>query len=371
MADPISLPSTSTSTTKKSYTPQEAADLGLGWVDVNNPNYGQAGYVGSEAQPTQQSPGTVAGSGTLAPSNQPTLQPSQAPQVSPFPSFSMTRPALTQPSVGVFGQPTPNAATGGNPQFLPQQNTLQGAVQQALMGMLAQRPGEVSITDPTIAPQAAAYKTARSQAQQEERSALAERAAAQGLGDSGAMDVGIGQGYQQAGQDIAAFNAGLIGQEVAARRDDIQKALGLASQLGLADQADALRRELANLDAQLKTQGFGVTQEGYNLQRQLAGLDNETKRYLAELDAQLRREGYSTQDRLAQLDAAVRQSGIDTQGNLGALDAAIRLQLGQGQLGLGYAQLGTQNQQFYDQLGFNIGSKQSDLDQAILSFMAG
>ena len=34
---------------KKNYTPQEAAQLGLGWVDVNNGNYGKAGFVGSEA----------------------------------------------------------------------------------------------------------------------------------------------------------------------------------------------------------------------------------------------------------------------------------------------------------------------------------
>jgi hypothetical protein len=293
----------------------------------------------------------------------------------------------------------------GPPANTPQ-SELQQALQQSLMEQLG-RGFDVNVTDPEIAAQANAYRAARTRSGEAQRSALAERLSAQGLDDSGLMDTELRSILESQGQDIAEYEAGLVGEELTRRREDIRAAMGMAQQQGQFDQAERLQRELANIDAQLRQQGIDVSRESLSLQRDLGRLDAQTRTYLGNLDAQLRREGYSTQERLAQLDAEVRRLGINTQGNLGALDIALRrelgigglnlgllealmqnqqfgadlalrgelgrgqLGLGQGQLDLGFLNAMLGNQQFYDDLGFRIGAEENDLNQALYAALGG
>jgi hypothetical protein len=201
------------------------------------------------------------------------------------------------------------------------------------------------------------------------------------------------------GQNIGEYNAGLVSDEQAARRGDLTSALGMANELGMFKEKNALERDLANintqtkydlanLNAELETAGlsveerlgimsnelrkYGIDIEGnlgllntvldnefnyaqLKVQTDIANLDSQTKIAIANLDAKLRREGVSAQERMAALDAEVRKYGIDTQGNLGHLEVALRKELGLGQLNLGLLNALLGNQQFNDGLGWDMG----------------
>lgn len=135
-----------------------------------------------------------------------------------------------------------------------------------LMGRAEQPVGDMSGD-----PRAAAYQRARLLGAQRERGALAERAAYTGLNSggagSGAFETGI-QGIQEAaGEDIAGQQAGLVGEEMQARRDDLQRALSIASSVGARDQEAQLRMQLANMDEAFRRAQLG--QQGSQFQQQL------------------------------------------------------------------------------------------------------
>jgi DNA-binding protein YbaB len=116
--------------------------------------------------------------------------------------------------------------------------------------------------------------------------------------------------------------------------------MGLAQQAGLADEANNLQREIANLDARLQTRGQDISREGLSLQNNLANLDASTRIYLGDLNAQMQQQGVSAQERMARMDAELRRHGIDVQGNLGLMDTVLRGQLGNRQIDLDYDRLG-------------------------------
>ena len=147
------------------------------------------------------------------------------------------------------------------------------------------------------------------------------------------------------------------------------QAVQVASAMGMQQEEADLRRQLANLDAQLQTRGQDISREGLQLSRDLANLESRDKQYLADLDADLRRQGYGLQERLAMMDAELRQLGINTQGNLGELEIALRRELGFGQLNLGLLQTMLQNSQFNDRLGFDIGQYQSLLNSEVMKYL--
>lgn len=160
---------------------------------------------------------------------------------------------------------------------------LQQALRDQLLKIMGQ--GQPSIGDPTLAPQSAAYAAARNRGAQNERAALAERAAFTGLNSggqgSGAFDTGI-QGIQEnAGQDIAANDASLVGQEVQARRAQLMQALDLANAVGARTEATALQRELASMDNQYRYSALNENarqsnnQLGFNYDQLQAVLDRQ------------------------------------------------------------------------------------------------
>lgn len=79
---------------------------------------------------------------------------------------------------------------------------------------------------------------------------------------------------ERQGQAAGAFEAEVIGREIAARRDEIAQSLQLYGSLMTADQQMALQRELAQLNASLQREGYGI-------QRQQLGQAND--QFLREL----------------------------------------------------------------------------------------
>lgn len=123
-------------------------------------------------------------------------------------------------------------------------------------------------TDPNLQPQAAAYRRARERGAQQERAQAAERAAQQGLlaggQGSGAFETQI-QGIREgAGEDIAGYEAGLVGQEVNARRNDLMNALQLANAIGARDQAAQIQQKLTEMDSQYKYAALGQNQRQFD-----------------------------------------------------------------------------------------------------------
>jgi len=115
-----------------------------------------------------------------------------------------------------------DADAGGGPLF------------QAILGLLRRGEKGVSKSDPNIAEPTAAYRAQAEHSGRQARSAMAERAAQQGLNSggagSGAFDSGIRSMLEQQGRDVGSYQGGLVGHEIDARRGDVRDALSLGNQ---------------------------------------------------------------------------------------------------------------------------------------------
>jgi hypothetical protein len=346
---------------------------GSGWTQSDEG--APAGTPGAGSAPPPAPP--AAGEGPTTPPGEPqrpsAMPPSPPPAQTPAPSIPLgptgqpqasTSPT-TQPGVpGQNGRVTAPGLIDASQQTVPTvDDPIDAAFRQELLELLGRDPDNVSLTDADIAPQQRASQAAIERAALKNRAGLMERASAEGMADSEGVRAQGRAIESQAGRDIASSDAALLTQSMTARREQLNQALQIANARGMQQQANDLQRQIANLDAQLQTRGQDISREGLQLQRDLAGLDTNTKQYLADLDAKLRREGYGTQERLAQLDAEVRKLGINTQGNIGNLEIALRRELGIGELNLGLLQALLQNQQFNNGLGVDIGKWQSILNK--------
>lgn len=235
---------------------------------------------------------------------------------------------------------TPNTVGG---EFQRSQGPVQDAFRAALLNALNTDTNAVTLQDPSLAPAFGAFSAERQRAAQRAQEASAERLGASGLASSGARG---GEGLQidqGAGQDIAAYGAGLVRDEQAARRDLLTNAMTTAGELGMAEEQNRLALQVAIMDTNVEYARIAQTELGRYATIAIAKLDADTRLQIAELDAQLQREGYSAAERLQILDNEVRRYGIDVSGNLGVLDAMVRL--------IGLEQ---QNVQFNDQLGLDF-----------------
>lgn len=281
-----------------------------------------------------------------------------SPVATPTPSTTIT---------GVGG--TSNIATDANgtttgvaPQVPLGQTTtadpMQQLVRSRITELLGTNQNQAAITDPDLQPQADAYAAARERERRQQQEAAFARLGAQGVASSGAADTAVKQGYETAGQDIAGYNASLVGQKLQQRVQQLQQAIQVASSMGMSQEANDLSRQLAGLQAQTQMTQLGQNQQMQGIQTKLANLDAQSKTYLANLDADLRREGYSSAERLAIMDNELRRYGIDVQGNLGVLNAVSNL------LGMGI-----QNNQFYDQYGLNIAQLNQGYNNNLIAQM--
>ena len=87
---------------------------------------------------------------------------------------------------------------------------------------------------------------------------------------------------ERAGQTNAAFESQLVGRELTARRDEIQNALQMLSGRLTADQQLNLTKQLADIDAALRSRGLDL---GY------AQMNNSNDQFLASLGLQSENQG--------------------------------------------------------------------------------
>jgi hypothetical protein len=136
--------------------------------------------------------------------------------------------------------------TGGTPGAT---GTMSDAVRKYIMDALAQDPNATTIEDPAVKGAADAYRNSRENAMNKQNAALAERRGAQGLGSSGALDTDIAGSYQSMGSDVAGNNAKLIMDQQQKKLDQAKSALAVGAGLMTAEQENAVRMQIANLEA--------------------------------------------------------------------------------------------------------------------------
>lgn len=154
---------------------------------------------------------------------------------------------------GPSAMPSPSGMPPAANNFLTQ-------IREQIMARLGKMSGAPSMADPALAAQSEAYRRSRERGADQERAAMAERAAAQGtlIGgqSSGSFDTALGGIREAASEDIAGNDAQLMGAEVSARRAEVQSLLNMALQSGDAESARMLQLQLAKMDEALRKQAL-------------------------------------------------------------------------------------------------------------------
>ncbi len=154
------------------------------------------------------------------------------------------------PAPGTPGAPpTGGPAAPGQPGTPTPQNQMAEMVRKSIMDQLGSEPYDPS-ADPLFQSQAGAYRTAQQRAQERDRSALAERNAAEGGNvTDGSFQTDITGLNQIRGENEAGFEAGLAGQLNQQREAKIQNALQLGAGFLSQEEQGALQKELAQIQA--------------------------------------------------------------------------------------------------------------------------
>ena len=233
------------------------------------------------------------GQTTLPPSPGPTAPPPPGPGPTPPPGPGPTRP----PGPGPLPPVRPPAGGGGGDYsdflrnyigrgFQPQQQygeevmrlmrlqegrAAQDAARRAafedqlrttLMDLI--RRGQEPVDADAIgnSQEAKSFARVQERAMQRYRAQAAEQRAAQGIGQnqrgevSGALGSDIQGGQSELAEKIAAFESRLVAEQINNRRQQLMQALQLGAGMLSGEQSNAIRRELAQLDAALQRETF-------------------------------------------------------------------------------------------------------------------
>lgn len=225
---------------------------------------------------------------------------------------SAANPVQTQATNAQTYSTTPGAA--------PTQNTANQGAQDVLRNTLLDRATQgttVDTNDPTFRAQADNYAATQERLRRNYQDDAAERLTAQGMGSSGAMDAERRFSNEQAANSTAGFEAQLAQSELMNRRQEISDALNGLGGLISGDQARALQKQLADLDA------------------------------------------------------AIKRESLAQSGSLASQDLALRSQLGMGGLNLDALRTKLQSDQFNKSLGFNMADKEAYYNSLGLSQLLG
>jgi hypothetical protein len=173
---------------------------------------------------------------------------------------------------------------------------------------------QIDANDPNLRQQVAPFAAA---VERQKRDFVSDQAEKSGPYATGALRGQERMASERAGQAIGGFEADLIGRELTNRRNEIQTALAALGDTISGDQARLLQKELADLQAQMQRLGIQTS-------------------------ADVSPSGQALQERLARLQDSYN-----------------------------YAQLGQQQRQFSDTLGFNIGATEASLNQQSLDRLFG
>lgn len=162
----------------------------------------------------------------------------------------------------------PRGSGGAGGSAPPAANPFLTQIRQLIMERLGKMGGDPSLDDPALKAQSEAYRVSRERGAQQQRAAMAERAAAngtlQGGQSSGSFDTTLQGIYEDVGQDIAGNDAQLLGNETMQRRAEVQNLLNMALQSGDAESARALQLQLAKMDEALRKQQLSQQNRQFN-----------------------------------------------------------------------------------------------------------
>lgn len=365
------------------------------------------GGVPPVTPPGQKPPITPGQPTTPTPPNQPGNPTNPAPPATPgVPPVPNPGPMPPPPPATPPGAINPNAYKEAQDKLL----------RDALIAQMSQGTN-VSVEDPNIKQQLDPFRAEQERARREAVGRGAEQAFASGQ-DFGGPEKAMAA--ERAGQATGLRASELVGKELSAKRDEIQHALDQFGGKMDADQKDKLTRDLADLDAQLKREGYGVTTgEGAKArelelykanqenQTKLKALDSESgwRTYIADLEAKSRdaalKEGgrqadqqnvldrYKTDQAFASnkyqtdrgfdmdklrldADSFIRKLGLEQTGTLANRELDIRDKLGMAGMNAEMTRMLLQDKQFRDRLGFDISKWQGDMNRdAVMAQLQG
>jgi hypothetical protein len=214
------------------------------------------------------------------------------------------------------GAGTPGATPGGAADPNAPPATVADAFKKTLLDTMNRGPA--SLNDPELKNQADAFAVGQTRSAEMQRAQAAERQAMQGGAgvSSGAFDGDVSGINERAGERMSGFNAGLVGDAAKERRQQLMQAAALAGNQLNQDEARALQRELAELDAQIRREG--ISQQGALGQGDLAlrGRLGEGGLNLGLLQALMQNDQFG---RGLNQQGAQFGAGLDQQGILGLL----------------------------------------------------
>lgn len=155
---------------------------------------------------------------------------------------------------------TANAGGGGAPVAGSASNPWLDEMRQQLRSRMATDQTPVDENVPQIAQALSAARLEGGRSMDTERKALAERLYAQGGGDVSGNELsqGIQQSAERNATGMSQLRANLIMTEYQARRSDLNDAMQQALASGDAQMAREVQMSLAQLDATLRREGYGV-----------------------------------------------------------------------------------------------------------------
>lgn len=134
------------------------------------------------------------------------------------------------------------------------QDQERAAMREIMMGRLKTAQEPVSADSPGIRELISARRLESQRGSERQRQVLAERMAAQNLGDSGAMDAGVERIEQNRSEADSGAVAEILGGELQSKRQEVMQLLQMAAQLGDTEAARTLQAQMSAIDAQIQQQ---------------------------------------------------------------------------------------------------------------------
>jgi hypothetical protein len=154
------------------------------------------------------------------------------------------------------------------------QAQIDDARRDALLKMLTATPPTAE--ELNASPEANAYRLQEQRSYERDRDQLAEDAAFQGYNSTGAFDTELAGLRQSRAEGEAGFVGQLAITRMQQQREDLQFAIQQAQNQGQFDAAQAMQRELAQLDAAIRREQLAqsASQFGQNLEEQKRQANN-------------------------------------------------------------------------------------------------
>lgn len=164
-----------------------------------------------------------------------------------------TAPFMGGAGAGATGAPAGNSA-------------FDAAIKAMVLKLMGQQPTDIT-TDPVYQQATNAYSGQQQRAAERERNAIAERMAASGQANSGAMDSRLLGAEQQRGENEASFAGELAVREMERQRDEIMQALQIGASMMTEEDRLALTEKLGLINAELQRQS--ITNQNTQAQQNL------------------------------------------------------------------------------------------------------